>query len=366
MDPLNRRFCRLGYTCTLLVLALLWVWPGIAHGRPGDDSGPPALVNATFECSLGYASQAGINGRVPAGWTAVLLNGYPRLNSTNREFAQDCGDYGFEKIEGQDSWVFLSQDIETPPEPGKPFDAVLYQKVGVTPGTAYSLSGWMLSLCGGSAMPNDCPQGYYMSKMLGIDPTGGTDGLAPTVTWVEDQRNFTQSRWVNLRIGATAQSSTLTVFARIRSPFRWHGNHAFVDAYSLVRAPTASFVGLPVAVQGWQTAVRWDGVQSPDISAIPGGTYQLLFDVQYRRAGESGWTDWQTGQPAGEAVFAVSPSCQPQTYEFRVRARSEQPAGSNGAWPNHRYPGDWSAPASVQFQAAPCLPRAYLPLLRRE
>jgi hypothetical protein len=369
---LNRKDWRTGRCCTRLVLTLLWIGLGLVPGpveaarlSPAGGSSAPALVNGAFECSQGFAPQAGVNGNVPAGWTAVLLNGYPRVNSTNLEFAYDCGDYDFEKIEGQDSWVFLSQDIETPPEPGKPFDAAVYQRVTVTPGAAYSLSGWMLSLCGGSTMPNDCPLDSYMSKMLGIDPTGGTNPLAPTVIWVEDQRNFTEARWVNLRMGATAQSTTLTVFARIRSPFQWHGNHAFVDAYSLVRAPTAAFVDLPATVQGLRTTVRWTGVQSPDIAAIPGGTYQLLFDVQYRRAGEAGWTDWQTGQPTGEALFTAGGG-QTQTYEFRLRARSEQPpAPPDGAWPNHRYPGDWSAPASVQFVAGSFPPRAYLPWLRR-
>jgi hypothetical protein len=330
------------------------------------EADPPALINATFECSLGFASQEGINGRVPVGWTAVLLDGSPRLNSTSREFAGGCGEDGFiERIEGEDSWVFLSQDIETPPEPGKPFDAVLYQVVTVAPGTAYSLSGWMVSLCGGSfSNPNDCPQSYYMSKMLGIDPTGGTDPLASTVIWVEDTSNFTDPGWVNLRTGTTAQNTLLTVYARIYSPFRWHGNHAFVDAYSLVRAPTASFVNLPATVTGKQTLVQWSGVQSPDIAAIPAGTYQLFFDVQFRPAGAAGWTDWLTGQPAGQALFSAA-VCGSQTYQFRVRARSEQPAGSSGAFPNHRYPGDWSAPASVVFQTAPCLPRAYLPSVRK-
>jgi hypothetical protein len=357
-----------------LVLALLWFWLGTANGAAGatpisvpeTDGGPPPLANANFECSRGFMSQPGIYEWVPAGWTAILLNGSPKLNSTNLQFAHDCGDYDFEKIDGQDSWVFLSQDIETPPTPGKPFDVVLYQNVPVTKNTAYSLSGWMLSLCGGSANPNDCPAGYYISKMLGIDPTGGKNPLAPTVIWVEDLRNYNQSGWVNLRLGATAQHTNFTVFARIRSPFRWHGNHAFVDAYSLLRAPTASFVDLPATVQGLQTTVRWTGVQSPDIAAIPGGTYQLYFDVQHRRAGQTQWTDWQTGKPVGEAVFSSGPVCGSATFQFRVRARSEQPAGSGGAWPNHRYPGDWSAPANVTFVAGSCPPRAYLPLARHE
>jgi hypothetical protein len=362
----------IAWASLLLALVALALPPATGPtlaGRTGlaGDAGPPVLVNGVFECSLGYGSQPGVDGLVPTGWAAVLLDGSPRLNSTRIEFAGGCGEDGFiERIEGQDSLVFLSQDIETPPEPGKPFDAVVYQQVAVNPGTAYSLSGWMVSLCGGSfSNPNDCPPGYTMAKMLGIDPTGGTDPLAGTVIWEEDQRNFTQSRWVNLRTATTAQSGTLTVFARIRSPFRWHGNHAFVDAYSLVRAPTAAFVGLPTAVQGSQATVRWNGVESPDIDAIPGGTYRLLFDVQYRPEGGVGWSDWQSGQPAGEAVFTAPAACGSQFYDFRLRARSEQPEGSGGAWPNHRYPGDWTAPASVQFVKGACPPRAYLPLLSR-
>jgi hypothetical protein len=88
--------------------------------------------------------------------------------------------------------------------------------------------------------------------------------------------------------------------------------------------------------------------------------------MQYRLADDGAWTDWQTGQPAGEAFFAIPATCGSPIYEFRLRARSEQPpAPPDGAWPNHRYPGDWSAPASVQFVMSACPPRAYLPLLSR-
>lgn len=294
----------------------------------------------------------------------MVLSGQPKLTSTRIKVTGNCGEGEFvERLEGDDSLMFVSQDIETPPDPGKPFDALVYQQVPVIQGTAYSLSGWMVSLCGGSAMPNDCPQGYYINKMLGVDPTGGTDPNASGVIWVEDRRNFTESRWANLRLGTTAQSSTLTVFARIQSPFRWHGAHAFVDAFSLVGAPKAHFVDLPAGVEGIQATVRYDGTQSPDIDGIPGGTYQLLFDLQVRRADEDTWTDWLIGRQAGEATFTAGACTGTQAYQFRVRARSEQPEGSNGAWPNHRYPGDWSQPATVVFQgASTCVPRLFLPL----
>ncbi len=358
--------------CLALLLSARWVaaLPALAMteaqpaaGNPAPQA--PAIRNAGFECNQGYSPQPGIRGLVPDGWTAVLLDGRPELNSTRTYFAGSCGGSGFiERIEGEDSLVMLSEEIETPPLPGKPFDAVVYQRTAVTPGVAYSLSAWMVSLCGGSAMPNDCPQGYYMAKMLGIDPAGGADPLASGVAWVEDRRNFTESRWANLRLAAMAEGNTLTVLARIRSPFRWHGAHAFVDAVSLVRAPTAAFVSLPAIVNGSQASVRWEGSLGPDIPAIPGGTHRLLFDVQQRPAGQSVWSDWRVDQPAGQAVFSVDGCQGAQTVEFRLRARAEQPEGSNGAWPNHRYPGVWSQPASVTFApAAVCTPGAYLPLV---
>jgi hypothetical protein len=299
------------------------------------------------------------------GWTAALLSGAPKLNSTRIEFAGSCEGSGFiERLEGIDSLVILSQDIEEPPEPGKPFDALITQQVTVTQGAAYSLSGWMVSFCGGSATPNDCPEGYYIAKMIGLDPAGGLDPGAASVVWVEDRRNFTESRWTNLRLGVTAQGVTLTIFARIASPFQWHGAHAIVDAFSLVEAPTAYFVDLLAAAGGMTTTVQWDGALSPDIAAIPGGNYHLRFDIQTRKVGQPAWDDWLVDQPAGEAIFTAAFCAPAQDYEFRLRARAEQPEGVPGAFPNHRYPGVWSAPAAVAFaRADPCLPRAYLPLM---
>ncbi|HNS03712.1 MAG TPA: hypothetical protein PKM78_15180 [Anaerolineae bacterium] len=335
------------------------------HPRPASDTQSPPLTNPGFECAQGFHAQPGIRGLVPDGWTALLLDGRPELNSTRTYFAGNCGGSGFiERIEGEDSLVMLAEDIETPPLPGKPFDAAVYQRTSVTPGVAYSLSAWMVSLCGGSAMPNDCPAGYTIAKLLGIDPTGGANPLASDVVWVEDRRNFTESGWANLRLAATAQSSTLTVLARIRSPYRWHGAHAFLDAVSLVQAPSATFVNLPGSVQGTQVLVRWQGSLGPDIPAIPGGTHRLLFDVQQRPAGQAAWRDWLVDQPAGQAPFSIAGCQGGQTVEFRLRARAEQPEGSNGAWPNHRYPGVWSQPASVTFvNPTVCTPSAYLPLL---
>lgn len=345
---------------TLLAIAILAA-PATAAPQA------PVVQNPGFECTEGYYIQEGIRGRIPNGWQAVLLNGNPKYNSTLIKYTGGCNtdQWWWEHLEGHDSWNLFAEDLETPPNPGKPFDAVLYQQVSVTPGTDYSLSGWMLSLCGGSAIPNDCPSGYYMAKMLGIDPTGGTDPQASTVLWVEDRRNFTESGWANLRLGATAQSDVITIFVRINSPFQWHGNHAFIDAISLVEAPQAWFVDPPSTVQGTRALIRWDGALSDDISAIPGGTHELLFDVQYREDG-SDWQDWQTDTTDREAEFSVSMGPGSKVFQFRVRARAEQPEGIPGAWPNHRYPGVWTESQPITFTLElPGPERNFIPYLVR-
>jgi hypothetical protein len=228
-----------------------------------------------------------------------------------------------------------------------------------------------LSLCGGSAVPNDCPDGYYMAKMLGLDPTGGTDANAPSVRWIENRANFitpdgARVGWSNLSVSAQAEGATMTVFARINSPFRWHGNHGFIDALSLIRAPVVTLGELPATVEGDAVDLSWTGEQTPDVD-VPGGTFQLLIDVQVRPQ-EGTWRDLVAGGEGTGAMTFVAP-CADTTYEFRVRARAEQREG-DGVWPNQRYPGTWSTPQEVTFDRVPAPPavgphKAFMPLVRR-
>ncbi|MEZ4868767.1 MAG: hypothetical protein R3C14_45995 [Caldilineaceae bacterium] len=323
----------------------------------------PELLNADMECTTGYYTQTNSAGKeifTPNDWQVDIVTGAPVIHSARVFYAKSCdGSAHVERISGIDSIVIRSEDMETPPEPGKPFDVAFYQQVTTTAGAAYSLSGWMLSLCGGSAVPTDCPDGYYISKMLGIDPTGGTDPNGDTVVWTENRHNFIENGkkvgWQQMTVSAVAEAITMTVFARVQSPFRWHGNHAFVDALSLVRAPIAE-LSVPAIVTGTVAALQWDGVQSPDIEAIPGGSYRLLFDIQYRHGSTAPWNDFLIDyEVAGSESLDVG--CSDTTYEFRIRVRSEQPPPPEpGAWPNHRYAGVWSLPISTQFVVASAAP----------
>lgn len=348
---------------TAMINARLWAATPTASLELGFGGtippNPPVLLNPDFECTVGYHSQVDAKGKtiyIPNHWALTTTVGAPLIHSARIFFAKSCdGTAHVEKINGIDSVVVRAEDLETPPNPGKPFDVTLHQQVTATVGGEYSLSGWMLSLCGGSAVPSDCPQGNYIAKLLGIDPTGGTDPDAATVIWTENRRNFYENGkrvgWQNLRVSARALQPTITIFARVRSPFQWHGNHAFIDALSLVRAPTSSLLLSPT-VTGSNTIVLWNGRQSDDVKAIPGGTYELLFDVRVRHELNPAWREVTSGQPlTGSVVFNAK--CLDTNYLFSVRARAEQPEGSNGAWPNQRYEGVWSSPVTVRFVSPP-------------
>jgi hypothetical protein len=360
MPPLLLRSCLIALGLFALLLGAVAASPA-PQTDPGDTIPPvaPVLNHPEFECASGFYSTtnpAGERIRLPSGWRIHFSAGAPETNSTRREVTRTCDnstDQHIERIGGLDSWIIKSQNIESSPAPGKPFDVSLYQQISATVGGAYSLSGWMVSLCGGSTTPNDCPEGYYMAKLLGIDPTGGVDPLASTVVWAENRQNFVEDGervgWANLSTVAVAQAPTITIFARVNSPFQWHGNHAFVDAFSLIRAPAAR-LNLPATITGTTLAVGWAAAQSPDVLDIPSGNYDLLVDIDYRSQGSTTWRPLlrDTAETGSQVVTTRCPGA---SFEFRIRARAEQPEGEPGAFPTQRYPGIWSEPVAVQFGA---------------
>lgn len=354
--------------CAALAIAFFLLLLGAARGQtqavangtvPGPT--PNRLQNADFECDKGgYYETTNSRGEgilIPNEWMLAANGDVPVLSSARIYFEGKKGNCftnnkHVERISGRDSLFVSSLDIETPPEPGKPFDAAIYQQVPVISGTAYSLSGWELTLCGGSNVPNDCPPGYYMAKLLGIDPFGGTDMNSPNVVWTENRNNFISPDgqrigWSNLRTSALAQNDNITIFARVNSPFRWHGNHGFVDALSLVEAPTTALqvvTNTITTTQGVAVTLSWNGSPGRDIPTI-GGSFELLFDLQYWHPRNGEWRDLQQSyQGAGSLNFTAR--CTGDDYQFRVRARAEQPQGT-GVSPNQRYPGLWSEPLKI-------------------
>lgn len=356
---MDKRMFRLGGWVLVWALGCaLWWWSGEPTATASSNQWtipplPPMLTNPGFECTVGYYNSANPNEDdvlVPNGWTAIFLNGSPDISSTRVFYTDECNADSprfIEKLGGIDSFLVRSEDIETPPNPGKPFDVVIYHQVPATYGGQYSLSAWMTSKCG-NQNPVDCPEGFFISKMVGIDPYGGTDPNSPAIEWVEDTDNL---RWQNLYTSSTALTTTITIFARMKSDFQFHGNLGFMDEFSLIRAPLSSLNPLPAVVEDiGEVVIRWFGQQSHDVEVIVAGNYELLFDVQARALPNGKWSNIVTGATDQFSTTFQAP-CVDISYEFRVRARAEQPDDEEGAFPNQRYPGVWSKPQTVMFTA---------------
>ncbi len=355
---MDKRWIRLGgWALVWIVGCAFWWWSGdpTATASTYQWTVPPVapqLMNPGFECSVGYTPGLNPDGDeilVPNGWTVIFLNGEPDVSSTRLFYTGNCDPNSprfIERLGGIDSFLVRSEDIETPPEPGKPFDIVIYQRQPATYGGAYSLSAWMTSKCGNSN-PVDCPSGNTIVKAIGIDPNGGIDPSSPAIEWIENRENL---RWQNLRTSVTALTPMITVFARMTSSFQFHGNLGFMDEFSLVRAPLSAMDALPNKVEEiGEVVLTWFGQPSQDVKEIPAGNYDLIFDVEARLIPRGTWEPILEGTTQQSTTF-VAP-CLDESYEFRVRAREEQPEDEEGAFPNQRYQGVWSKTQTVLFTA---------------
>ncbi len=116
------------------------------------------------------------------------------------------------------------------------FTAALYQQVTLATldNVTFSVWGW-LKTCNlpkdsnGNLIGDNCgsaiESGAYMRA--GIDPTGGTNPLSPTVVWSGDIRPH--DRWEQATVSATPQGNTITVFAFVTQQWPADLNRAYFD-----------------------------------------------------------------------------------------------------------------------------------------
>lgn len=237
-----------------------------------------------------FHQQAGVNGTVPDGWTAINLAGNPIWTDSN-SFA------GGEKTEGSNAAVIVSEHIEDCCDgnrDGWPFDAVLYQQVhGVVSGTVYSFATAMLTFCGGTAEVSACwhTNNYTISKMVGIDPTGGTSPTANSVIW--SAPNGDDHAWRDMTVAARARATTITVFIRVRWPYTFHGAFAVYDAAYLALAPIGS-LSTNAATSSGPMTINWSAQVPQDVSDYYQGI-QLAYDVEMRDGTSGPWAKILTG-----------------------------------------------------------------------
>jgi hypothetical protein len=138
--------------------------------------------------------------QIPEGWWYFILSGDPEYRPADDTYW------------GAPSLWMLSD--------GVPFTAGIYQRVPVTPGTVYQTDiGWAAVTV------------LDFERKLGLDPSGGTDPLAPTVIWSRSE--WGMDKWPDLTVSARATAPMMTVFVWVAHPTT-HGNDwIFLDAVGL-------------------------------------------------------------------------------------------------------------------------------------
>jgi hypothetical protein len=164
--------------------------------------------NLTYNCNFDAFSdhtQGGAIKQIPDGWWFFVLMGDP-------EFRPSVDTY----------WGAPSQEIWSD---GQPFTAGLYQQVTVQPGVFYRAEiGWA------------APTKPDFERRLGLDPTGGSDPMAPTVLW--GPSTWEVAAWPDLSFGTWATGPTMTLFVWVHHPNTHGVDQVFLDAVGL--APDAS------------------------------------------------------------------------------------------------------------------------------
>lgn len=193
--------------CSLLVLALvtsvLLMGLGLRSAKAGARN--PCLESGNLTQNCGFDTfvdhwQGEKRYQVPTGWGYYILSG-------DLDFRPSDDTYW-----GAPSLWLLSD--------GVPFTAGIYQQVQVTPGVVYQAdAGWA------AVTRKD------FERKLGLDPTGGTDPLAPTVVWGPSEWDI--NSWPDLSVSARAIGPKMTVFVWAHHPITYGNDWIFVDAVGL-------------------------------------------------------------------------------------------------------------------------------------
>lgn len=273
-----------------------------------------AAIDVNLTQNWGFEEGFKANG-VGVGWYSFVLSGDVTFDNTIDYFWP-----GAEHTEGETSQLIISQTA---------FSAGVYQQIsGVTPGVPYGAKAAMLTFFESSAPPT---YPGTMHKIVGIDPYGGTDPESPNVVWSPIDAHD-EGPWVDVRVGAVAQSATITLFVRVNclEPVSdpSFDNQVFIDAVMLAEAPTVS-ASSPSISYSLSFTVTWDNGQ-----AAPGG-HIVKYDVQYKDDTQEVWTLWQDKTSATSAVFT---GVEGHTYTFRARAWQKYTD-----WHNIRLLGAWSS-----------------------
>jgi len=181
--------------------------------------------------------------QIPAAWWYFILAGNPDYRPDD------------DTLYGAPSLLLVTD--------GEPFTAGIYQQVGVTPGVVYLANiGW--------AAVNQLD----FERKLGLDPTGGTDPLAPSVIWGRSE--WTTTRWPDLTVSARATGPTMTVFVWVHHPRAYGDDKVFLDAVGLwpdPNQPAATVTPIPSLTPTPRPPTRTPAPAQPTSTATASPTF---------------------------------------------------------------------------------------------
>ncbi|MBE7550365.1 MAG: hypothetical protein HS126_04715 [Anaerolineales bacterium] len=223
--------------------------------------------------------------KIASGWQPfyIAAGTYDASNNAKKlhwmssvQFALSFGgiDYHIEGNRAQNMWSSYE------------FDAGIYQQIsGVTPGQGYGFDMPIVTYWRGPGYPDSDGK---MFKQVGIDPTGGTNPTSSNIIW--SSTNANDKTWVYMDVAATAQASTITVFARVQAPENDSFNHVdldmvYFDAAHVAPVPATT---LAAAINGTAVTLNWSGSGVAPAWSLKG------YEVQYRDQASSTWTTIQS------------------------------------------------------------------------
>ncbi|MCL4300075.1 MAG: hypothetical protein KJ077_30355 [Anaerolineae bacterium] len=223
--------------------------------------------------------------KIASGWQPfyIAAGTYDSSNNAKKlhwmssvQFALSFGgiDYHIEGNRAQNMWSSYQ------------FDAGIYQQIsGVTPGQGYGFDIPIVTYWRGPGYPDSDGK---MVKQVGIDPTGGTDPTSSNIIW--SNTNANDKAWVYMDVAATAQASTITVFARVQAGDNQSVNHTdldmvYFDAAHVAPAPATT---LAAAINGTAVTLNWSGSGVAPAWSLKG------YEVQYRDQASSNWITIQS------------------------------------------------------------------------
>ncbi|MFN8453215.1 MAG: hypothetical protein U0401_00850 [Anaerolineae bacterium] len=249
--------------------------------------------------------------KIASGWQPfyIAANTYkgssnaPKLHwMSSQQFAAAFGglDYHIEGNRAQNMWSSYE------------FEAGIYQQMSVAANKGYGFDIAMVTYWRG---PGYADSNGIMVKQVGIDPSAGIDPTSPNIIWSEPDSN--DKAWVYMDVGAIAQNTTITVFAKVQAPDNNSTNHTDLDMVYFEAAHVAEvpLTNLNVSAGGTTVNLNW----TPD-SGVGAGWSIKGYEAQYKDVAGGNWVTLQnkTGtSQTGSFVGQVG-------HSYVVRARTWQ------------------------------------------